>query len=138
MWAVVGGVGVVLAAWEAWRGQVVTALVVLLALGVAAWWMSPWRAPGGSTQAEVLARPADARGVVVYWRPGCPFCERLRRGLGAEGRRTVTWVDIWKDDEAAAFVRSVNEGNETVPTVLVDGVPHTNPDPAFVREALSR
>ncbi|QQB65096.1 NrdH-redoxin [Kytococcus sedentarius] len=63
------------------------------------------------------------------------YCARLRRGLGRVGRR-ARWVNIWQDAEARAFVRSVNDGNETVPTVVIDGRAHTNPDPALVRQRL--
>jgi mycoredoxin len=56
---------------------------------------------------------------------------RLERALGAAGveyqRR-----NIWEDDEAAAFVRSVNNGNETVPTVVIGEEFLTNPSPAAV------
>lgn len=79
---------------------------------------------------------ADGR-PVVFWRPGCAYCLRLRMRLGRSARR-VHWVDIWRDPAGAALVRAVNDGNETVPTVLVAGRPHTNPDPAWVREQLSR
>ena len=34
-------------------------------------------------------------------------------------------------------MRAANDGNETVPTVVVAGRPHTNPDPEWVREQLS-
>ena len=61
----------------------------------------------------------------------------MKAMLGTLGTKAV-WVDIWDDTEAAAFVRSVNDGNETVPTVVIDGKPHTNPAPSQVREALSR
>jgi glutaredoxin len=37
--------------------------------------------------------------------------------------------DIWEEPEAAEFVRSVNDGAETVPTVVVDGTAYTNPPP---------
>ena len=46
------------------------------------------------------------------------------------------WVDIWADPDGAAYVRSVNDGNETVPTVVIDGVAHTNPSPRAVVAAL--
>ncbi|MGB3256513.1 MAG: glutaredoxin domain-containing protein [Ornithinimicrobium sp.] len=75
-------------------------------------------------------------GVVIYWRPGCGFCARLRSTLGAEGDK-ATWVNIWEDKDAAAFVRSVNDGNETVPTVVMDGIPVTNPSPTVVQEKLA-
>ncbi|WP_153394216.1 glutaredoxin domain-containing protein [Ornithinicoccus halotolerans] len=74
-------------------------------------------------------------GVVIYWRPGCGFSARLRAVLGEVGER-ASWRNIWEDEADAAFVRSVNDGNETVPTVVIDGEPFTNPDPQWVRERL--
>ncbi|WP_462417948.1 glutaredoxin domain-containing protein [Kytococcus sp. Marseille-QA3725] len=73
--------------------------------------------------------------MVVYWHPGCMYCARLRRHLGRR-REGARWVNIWQDREAAAFVRSVNGGNETVPTVVLDGEPYTNPDPETVAARL--
>lgn len=135
LWMVLAGIAVVWAGWALAGGRWLTAAVVVVVVGGFAWWNSPWRDGRRST----THRDALASGgrVVVYWRPGCPFCERLRRGLGSAGRDAV-WVNIWRDDEAAAFVRSVNDGNEVVPTVVVDGEAHTNPDPALVRAALAR
>lgn len=75
--------------------------------------------------------------VIVYWRPGCLFCLRLRLRLGTLAQR-ASWVDIWSDPEAAAFVRDVNGGAETVPTVILPGgEARTNPDPALVRSVLA-
>lgn len=64
--------------------------------------------------------------ITVYWRPGCPFCSRL---LGQLDRNEVPHrrVDIWADPAAAAVVRSVAGGNETVPTVVVGPVSLVNP-----------
>lgn len=108
------------------------------ALGLAlAWWLSPLQGGRTARHEDVVARPADERQVVVYWRPGCVFCARLRGRLGRSGRK-ATWVNIWQDEAGAAYVRSVNDGNETVPTVVIDGEPMTNPDPALVLERLSR
>ncbi|WP_197412643.1 glutaredoxin domain-containing protein [Kocuria rosea] len=56
-------------------------------------------------------------GVAVYWRPGCPFCGMLERGLGADAGRAA-WTNIWEDRDALAFVESLNDGNATVPTVV--------------------
>ncbi|NNH69903.1 NrdH-redoxin [Nocardia uniformis] len=56
--------------------------------------------------------------LVVYRRPGCPYCSRMRRVLNRHGI-IHREVDIWEDPEAAAFVRSVADGNETVPTVVL-------------------
>lgn len=76
-----------------------------------------------ATQAEAEKIIADG-GVVIYWRPGCPFCEALDEGLGETGDR-ATWVNIWEDENAKAFVESVNDGNAVVPTV-------TNSEKSFV------
>ncbi len=74
--------------------------------------------------------------VVIYWRPGCGFCSRLRSTLGADGDK-ATWINIWEDTEAAAFVRQSNDGNEVVPTVVLDGIPVTNPEPKLVKAKLA-
>ncbi|MEO6571103.1 MAG: glutaredoxin domain-containing protein [Ilumatobacteraceae bacterium] len=64
--------------------------------------------------------------VHFYWRPGCPFCSMLRRGLDGAGIVTVDH-DIWADDDDAATVRSYARGNETVPTVVIGDVGMVNP-----------
>jgi mycoredoxin len=90
--------------------------------------------PPATPHAEALARAEH--GVAVYWRPGCPFTTRLRMAVRRQ-RDQIAWVNIWEDDAGRAFVASVNDGNETVPTVVIDGTPHTNPDPAVVKAALA-
>lgn len=64
--------------------------------------------------------------VHYYWRPGCPFCMLLERGLRKAGIETVDH-NIWHDPEAAAIVRSYANGNETVPTVVVGTTGMVNP-----------
>ncbi|MFF2654846.1 glutaredoxin domain-containing protein [Streptomyces sp. NPDC058045] len=64
--------------------------------------------------------------VVVYWRPGCLFCVKLRLSLRCT-RLRYREVDIRRDQDAAAFVRSVAGGDETVPTVDVAGRALVNP-----------
>lgn len=73
--------------------------------------------------------------VELYWRPGCPFCAILRRGL-ARAKLPVREVNIWADQRAAARVRGVAGGNETVPTVFVGDVALVNPSVAEVRSAV--
>ncbi len=74
--------------------------------------------------------------VQFYWRPGCPFCVMLRRGLRRRGI-PVEAVNIWEDPAAAARVRSVADGNETVPTIFVGQRALVNPTVAQV-ESLVR
>ena len=69
--------------------------------------------------------------VVFYWRPGCVFCWMLRRALQRSGV-VLDERNIWHDPGAAAFVRSVAGGNETVPTLVVDDTALVNPPAAAV------
>jgi mycoredoxin len=56
--------------------------------------------------------------VIVYTRPGCPFCFKLRLKLNLR-RIRFRELNIWQDADAAAAVRAVADGNETVPTVHI-------------------
>ena len=64
--------------------------------------------------------------VEFYWRPGCGFCMSLERQLRRAGV-PMDQRNIWEDPDAAAFVRSVDRGNETVPTVTVGDIALVNP-----------
>lgn len=75
---------------------------------------------------------AGSRQIVVYSRPGCPYCLTLRAGLRRFGL-AFREINIWDDSDAAAFVRSVADGNETVPTVVVGDVRMVNPSARRVR-----
>lgn len=70
--------------------------------------------------------PADGPAFEVFWRPGCPYCSRLRREL-ARRQVSATWRNIWDDPAARDIVRSLNSGNETVPTVRIGASALTNP-----------
>lgn len=71
--------------------------------------------------------------IEVFWRPGCPYCASLRRGLARRGI-DATWRNIWEDDQARAQVRAANGGNETVPTVRVGTKVLSNPSSASVAQ----
>lgn len=71
----------------------------------------------------------------MFWRPGCGFCAMLERGLSVVGLEYQR-RNIWEDAEAAEFVRLVNDGNETVPTVVIGTDVYTNPPASFVLEKL--
>jgi hypothetical protein len=98
---------------------------------------SPLVFPRSVGAQEALRRSAVDGRPVVFWRPGCTYCLRLRIRLGRHARR-VHWVDIWRDPAGAASVRAANGGDETVPTVVVAGRPYVNPDPAWLLEQLTR
>jgi len=64
--------------------------------------------------------------IVIYWRPDCVFCLDLLLRLKFT-RLRYRKVDIRRDPGARAFLRSVADGNETVPTVVVAGRALVNP-----------
>ncbi|WP_353940181.1 glutaredoxin domain-containing protein [Streptomyces sp. HUAS MG91] len=111
------------------------AAALLLAFLAFAGVNSPLIFPRSIGALEAQRRSAVDGRPVVFWRPGCQYCIRLRIRLGRSARQ-LHWVNIWRDPAAAAAVRAANDGNETVPTVVLAGRPHTNPDPAWVRERL--
>lgn len=79
-----------------------------------------------ATSAVPSPGPTTPVAIGFYTRPGCPFSASLSRGLRRRGL-PVEYRDIWKDRDAAAFVRSVARGTETVPTVVIGEVVLVNP-----------
>ncbi|WP_433791205.1 glutaredoxin family protein [Actinoplanes sp. CA-252034] len=118
--------GVLIAAARFGDGAPGTAALLLALFLVLAFVLSPLVFP--------RAAAADDR-PVVYWRPGCVFCLRLRARLGPDADR-LRWVDIWQDPSAAAAVREITGGDETVPTVVIGGRGHVNPDPSWLRDQI--
>jgi mycoredoxin len=65
--------------------------------------------------------------LTMYSTTWCGYCHRLKSQLEREGIG-YTVIDIERDPSAAAYVESVNGGNQTVPTVrFADGTALTNP-----------
>lgn len=128
--------GSVVAAGLILKGDPSTAAVLLLAFLVLAGVNSPLIFPRSIGAREAQRRSVVDGRPVVFWRPGCKYCMRLRIRLGRSARQ-LHWVNIWRDPAGAAAVRAANDGNETVPTVVVAGRPYTNPDPEWVRGQLS-
>ncbi|MBW8486316.1 mycoredoxin [Actinomadura parmotrematis] len=59
------------------------------------------------------------RELTMYTTTWCGFCRRLKSQLARDGIEMVE-VDIERDPAAADFVMSVNGGNQTVPTVVLE------------------
>ena len=79
---------------------------------------------------------ADSQ-VTMYSTPWCGYCHRLRGQLDREGI-AYDVVDIEREPEAAALVEQINNGNQTVPTLVYpDGSAHTNPSVAEVKAKLA-
>ncbi|MQA79502.1 MAG: NrdH-redoxin [Streptosporangiales bacterium] len=83
-----------------------------------------------------LSRGSHMEEPVVYFKPGCPFGIRLRTALTLHRipHRSVRFRD---DEDGAARVRDVNDGNEISPTVHIADRWLTNPGWREVRDATS-
>ncbi|MCL8024914.1 mycoredoxin [Nocardioides bruguierae] len=76
-------------------------------------------------------------GFTMYSTPWCGYCHRLKSQLDREGIGFEV-VDIEAQPEAAALVEKVNNGNQTVPTLVYsDGTAQTNPSLAQVKAKLA-
>ncbi|MBV7411293.1 hypothetical protein KRX56_00855 [Dermabacteraceae bacterium TAE3-ERU27] len=93
--------------------------------GGLAYWNSPYRGGNHTPFAEAIKR-RSADHAIIFWRPGCPYCARLQTAIRGE-KPHITWVNIWRDKDAAEFLRTLNDGNETVPTALVGEQVLVNP-----------
>jgi mycoredoxin len=125
--------GLVLGAAQLVGGSAGTGAAMLVFFVVVAAVLSPRAFPRSVTDAQARESSARDGRPIVYWRPGCPFCMRLRASLGRDARR-LHWVDIWHDPAGAATVRGVTGGDETVPTVVAADGSYVNPAPALVRD----
>ena len=75
--------------------------------------------------------------VTMYSTQWCGYCHRLKSQLDREGI-TYEVIDIERVPEAAEVVEQVNNGNQTVPTVVFpDGTAATNPSLIEVKARLA-
>ena len=118
-----------LSAWSITRGDLTGGIGTLAVLTIALWWGWPGRGP--HLDEEAARRQAEPGDLIVYWRPGCTYCTllslQLRLTRFPAGTRRLR-VNIWRDPHAAATVRLLRSGFETVPTV-------TTPDGELVESS---
>ncbi len=75
--------------------------------------------------------------VTMYTTTWCGYCKRLKRMMQDDGINFAE-VDIETTLGTAEIVERVNNGNQTVPTlVFADGSAMTNPSLAKVKEKLA-
>jgi mycoredoxin len=75
--------------------------------------------------------------VTMYTTTWCGYCKRLKRMM-QDDRINFVEVDIEQTPGTAEIVEKVNNGNQTVPTlVFTDGTAMTNPSLAKVKEKLA-
>jgi len=86
--------------------------------------------------AEATSTSGTTPAVTMYTTTWCGYCKRLKRMMQDDGINFVE-VDIETTPGTAEIVEKVNNGNQTVPTlVFTDGTAMTNPSLAKVKEKL--
>ena len=87
--------------------------------------------------AESTAPAGATPTVTMYTTTWCGYCKRLKRMMQDDGIAFAE-VDIEQVPGTAEIVERVNNGNQTVPTlVFSDGSAMTNPSLAKVKEKLA-
>ena len=87
--------------------------------------------------AESTAPAGATPAVTMYTTTWCGYCKRLKRMMQDDGIAFAE-VDIEQVPGTAGIVEKVNNGNQTVPTlVFSDGSAMTNPSLAKVKEKLA-
>ncbi len=75
--------------------------------------------------------------LTMYTTTWCGYCRRLKDQLIREGI-AFDEIDIEQNEDAAELVMRVNNGNQTVPTVVFpDGTALTNPSLAEVKQQIA-
>ena len=74
--------------------------------------------------------------IIVYGHPTCPLIGPIK-GLLTQSKVKFDYIDIHQDNIAAAQVREINNGNESVPTlVFPDGSTLTEPSVGELKSKL--
>ncbi len=74
--------------------------------------------------------------VQLFGADWCPDCRRAKSFL-KDNAINFEFIDVDKHEWATAKVEEINNGKRIIPTVLINGIPHTNPDNTKLTELLS-
>lgn len=75
--------------------------------------------------------------VVMYGTAWCSDCRRARR-VFEQTQTEFSYIDIEQDDAAREYVEQINNGNQSVPTILFpDGTILVEPSSAALASKLS-
>lgn len=76
--------------------------------------------------------------IVTYSKSWCPDCRRARK-LIIDSKLPFIDIDIANDNKAKEFVRQINHGNESVPTIIFpDGNILVEPQNSTLSEELNK
>jgi len=77
----------------------------------------------------------DAGIVQLFGADWCPDCRRAKSYLADNGIN-FQFIDVDEHEWATEEVEKINNGKRIIPTILIDGKPHTNPDNATLKKLL--
>ena len=78
----------------------------------------------------------DAGVVQLFGADWCPDCRRAKSYLADNGVN-FQFIDVDEHEWATDAVEKINNGKRIIPTILIDGKPHTNPDNATLKTLLN-
>lgn len=78
----------------------------------------------------------DAGVVQLFGADWCPDCRRAKSYLADNGVN-FQFIDVDEHEWATNAVETINNGKRIIPTILIDGKPHTNPDNATLKALLN-
>lgn len=119
------------------RLSVPVTLAVVFALGWA-WWVSPLRRAEPHVPHARAMADASPRDLIVYWRPGCTYCMRLRQALEDDVRGKVTWINVMADADAAHYIRQFHDGDMVTPTAVTGAGRQVSATPESVTAHVQR
>ena len=73
--------------------------------------------------------------IILYGADWCPDCRRAKAFL-KENKVDYTFVDVDLDEMATKLVEQINKGKRIIPTLIINGKSHTNPDNAHLASVL--
>lgn len=87
---------------------------------------------------SAIKTPETTDHVTIFYADWCPFCARLRQRLDrTETPYALVDVEGENTEDINEWIKSVNDGNRIIPTVLYsDGTHATNPEASAVRAKL--
>lgn len=71
----------------------------------------------------------------VYGSDWCHDCRRANAYLNEQGVK-YNYIDISKDEAAVLKVQELNNGKKVIPTIIINGVPFSNPTNTQLRDEL--
>ncbi len=74
--------------------------------------------------------------IKLYGADWCSDCVSAKKALNSKGVE-YEYIDITDNEEAITFVEKLNNGRRVIPTLMVDGISHTNPGINFLMKLIA-